>query len=118
MPIDLFTKSVQLQGYTYLGKLHYPDTEDYHDMFLSADEKTELLVYAISDGSWLLEYLAVIPGDLDHIVPASLAPASSKVRSIVPDLRRSSPRSTTMRDGYTKSIKPKRLLKTHRPSLQ
>lgn len=118
LPIDLFTKSVQLQGYTYLGKLHYPDTEYYYDMFLSADEKTELLVYANSSGGWMLLYFAVSPEDLDNIVPASLAPASSKVRSIVPDLRRSSPRSATMRDGFTKSIKPTSLLKAHRYSLQ
>ena len=108
LPIDIFTKSLQLQGYTYLGKLHYPDTEYYEDMFLSADGKTEALVYANTYGGWVIEYFALIAEDLNHIIPASLAPASSKVRSIVPDLRRGSPRNATMHNSFKKPNKPMR----------
>ena len=105
LPFDFFKKSLQLQGYTYLGKLHYPDTEKYDDLFLSADEKTEVMVYANTYGGWIIEYYPLIPEDLNHIVPANLAPASSIVRSIAPDLRRSSPCSATIIDGYKRAIK-------------
>ena len=115
MPVDIFHKSLQLQGYTYIGKLHYPDTEDYDDLFLSADGKTEAKVYANLYSGWIIEYIAHNPEDLNHIIPADQAPASRKARRIAPDLRRSSTRSTTMRDGY---IKPMRLLKAHGRSLQ
>ena len=118
LPVDIFTKSLQLQGYTYLGKLHYPDTEKYDDLFLSADGKTKVLVYANTYGGWIMEYQVLNPEDLNHIIPASLAPASSKAHRITPDLRRSSSRSATIRDGYMKPINPMRSLKAHGRNLQ
>lgn len=111
LPIDVFTKSLQLQGYTYLGKLHYPDTEDYDDLFLSADGKTEAMVYLNFNGGCIIEYFPFDPEDLDYIIPASLAPASSKIRSIAP-MRHSSSRSATMRNNFMKSNKPMRSLNT------
>ena len=108
LPIDVFTKSLQLQGYTYLGKLHYPDTEAYYDIFLSADEKTEVLLYANIDGGWVIDYFALVPDHLNHIVPANLAPANSKVCRIVPDIRRSSTHSAAMRNSFMKPIKQMR----------
>ena len=68
LPIDIFTKSLVLQGYTYLGKLHYPDTEDYDDLFLSADGKTEVMVYANPYGGWVIDYFPYDPEDFNHIV--------------------------------------------------
>ena len=103
LPIDIFTKSLQLQGYTYLGKFHYPDTEDYDDMFLSADGKTEALVYANAYGGWIISYNPLVSEDFNHIIPASLAPTSSKVRSIATGMRHSSPRSATMHNNFMKS---------------
>ena len=103
LPIDIFTKSLQLQGYTYLGKLHYPDTEYYDDMFLSADGKTEALVYANAYGGWIISYNPLVSEDFNHIIPASLAPTSSKVRSIATGMRHSSPRSATMHNNFMKS---------------
>ena len=104
VPIDIFTKSLQLQGYTYLGKLHYPDTEDYDDMFQSADGQTGVLVYANNYGGWIIEYYPFDPEDLNYLVPTNLAPASSKVRSIA--MRRSPSHNVKMRKY---SMKPMRL---------
>lgn len=110
LSINDFNKSLQLQGYTYLGKLHYPNTEDYIDTFQSADEKTEAFCYADTGGGWVIQYAPFNPEDLNYIIPASLAPANSKVRSIVQDLRRGSPRNATMHNCF---IKPMRTLKAH-----
>ena len=104
---DVFNKSLQLQGYTYLGKLHYPDTEDYYDVFLSADEKTEVASYGyLEDFALQLQYFPFDPEDLNYIVPESLAPASSKVPRLVPDVRHSSFHSALKRDDF---IKPGRM---------
>ena len=89
LSVDVFNKSLQLQGYTYLGKLHYPNTEDYYDMFLSADEQTEVVGFGDTN-SWVLLYYPFDPEDLNYIVPASLAPATSKIQGIVPKPRCSS----------------------------
>ena len=106
LPIDIFHKSLLLQGYTYLGKL--PDSEYYDDMFLSADGQTEVLVYANTYGGWIMEYFALVAEDLNHVIPASLAPASSKVRSIAPNLRRSSTLNRTGHHGFMKPSKQTR----------
>jgi hypothetical protein len=111
LPIDIFTKSLQLQGYTYLGKLHYPNNDFYDDFFLSADGETEALVYANTYGGWIIDYLPFYSEDLDYIIPANLAPASSKIRSIAP-MRHSSSRSATMRNNFMKSNEPMRSLNT------
>ena len=111
LPIDIFTKSLLLQGYTYLGKLPNPDTEDYNDLFLSADEKSEALVYPNDYGGWVIEYHALVPEDLNHIIPANLAPASNMSRSIVSGMRRSSTHSATMYNSNMKPIKQRRSLK-------
>ena len=115
VPLDVFTKSLQLQGYTYLGKLHYPDTEDYDDLFLSADGQTEALVYANYNGGCIIDYIAYDPEDLDYIIPANLAPASRKVQGIAPKPRRSSLNNVKMRND---SMKPMRALKAHDRSFQ
>ena len=107
LSVDVFNKSLLLQGYTYLGKLQNPNTGDYYDIFLSADEKTEVLSYGDTESRSLL-YYPFDPEDLNYVVPASLAPASSKVPSIVPNLRRSSLHSALMRDDY---IKPSRQMR-------
>ena len=108
LPVDILHKSLLLQGYTYLGKLHYPDTEDYDDLFLSADGKTEVSVYHNGYGGWVMDYYDLYPEDLDHIIPANLAPASSKVRSIAPNLRRSSTLNRTGHHGFMKPSKQTR----------
>ena len=105
LPVDIFTKSLQLQGYTYLGKLPVKDSEKYDDMFVSADGKTEVLSYANTYGGWIIEYFALKDEDLNKVIPASLAPASSKISSIASGMRRSSPRSATMRNSNFKPIK-------------
>ena len=110
LSVDVFNKSLQLQGYTYLGKLHYPNTEDYYDLFLSADEKTGVVGYGDTK-SWILVYYPFDPEDLNYIVPASLAPATSKIRSIVPDLRPNLRHSVLIRDDYTEPIEHTRSLK-------
>jgi hypothetical protein len=91
--------------------LHYPDTEDYDDLFLSADGKTEAMVYLNFNGGCIIDYFAFDPEDLDYIIPANLAPANSKIRSIAP-MRHSSSRSATMRNNFMKSNKPMRSLNT------
>ena len=101
---DDFTTSLLLQGYTYLGKLHDPDTESYDDLFQSADEKTQVRSYLDPDGVWVMEYTPFNPEDLNNIIPTSLAPASSKVPSIVPNVRRSSLRSAAMRNNFMKPL--------------
>ena len=105
LPVDIFTKSLQLQGYTYLGKLPVKDSEKYDDMFVSADGKTEVLVYPNTYGGWVIEYFALKAEDLNKVIPASLAPASSKISSIASGMRRSSPRSATMHNSFKKPIK-------------
>ena len=106
LPIDMFNKSLLLQGYTYLGKLHYPDTEDYDDLFLSADEKTGVLVYPNSYGGWVMDYAPFDPDDLDYVIPASQAPASSKSRSNASGKRLSSRPSATTHSGFMRPAKP------------
>ena len=103
LPIDVFTKSLQLQGYTYLGKLHYPDTEDYDDLFLSADGKTEAMVYLNFNGGCIIEYFPFDPEDLNYIVPASLAPANSGMRSIALPAYGRATHSATMHNYLMKS---------------
>ena len=115
VPLDVFTKSLLLQGYTYLGKLHYPDTEDYDDLFQSADGQTGVLVYANYNGGCIIEYCPFDPEDLDYIIPANLAPASRKVQGIAPKPRRSSLNNVKMRND---SMKPMRALKAHDRSFQ
>ena len=115
LPIDVFTKSLQLQGYTYLGKLHYPDTEDYDDLFLSADGQTEAWVYANYNGGCIIDYFAFDPEDLDYIIPANLAPANRMVQGIAPKPRRSSLNNVKKRND---SMKPMRALKAHDRSFQ
>ena len=114
-PIAVFTKSLQLQGYTTLGKLHYPDTEDYDDFFQSADGQTGVLVYANYNGGCIIEYCPFDPEDLDYIIPANLAPASRKVQGIAPKPRRSSLNNVKMRND---SMKPMRALKAYDRSFQ
>ena len=102
LPVDILHKSLLLQGYTYLGKLHYPDTESYDDLFLSADGKTEVSVYHNDYGGWVMDYYDLYPEDLNHIIPADQAPANSKARKIAPDMRRNPTRSATMRNSFMK----------------
>ena len=115
VPLDVFTKSLLLQGYTYLGKLHYPDTEDYDDFFQSADGQTGVLVYANYNGGCIIEYCPFDPEDLDYIIPANLAPANRKVQGIAPKPRRSSLNNVKMRND---SMKPMRALKAYDRSFQ
>ena len=110
LPVDILHKSLLLQGYTYLGKLHYPDTDSYDDLFLSADGKTEVSVYHNDYGGWIMDYYDLYPEDLDHIIPASLAPASSRRRSIAPAVYRGAAPSATKSNSFMKPIRQTRSL--------
>lgn len=85
VPIDIFTKSLQLQGYTYLGQVNDPDDGTTYEIFQSADGKTNAAVYANSYGGWIVDYYQADS-------------TSNTARGMVPDMRRSSARSATMRN--------------------
>ena len=95
VPVDIFFKSLQLQGYTYLGKLYDVESESYDDMFLSADGQTEVKVSENDYGGWVIDYCALVSEDLNNVIPADLAPASRKQFRIAPNTRRSSTSSET-----------------------
>lgn len=59
--------SLQLQGYTYLGVFNSPNSQRTADFFVSADGKTEVQCYQMSENHIMLYYESTKAEDLERV---------------------------------------------------
>lgn len=62
---------IELQGYEYKGILPHPDEEELGKCFLylSPDEKTEVLLLEYGAGGWEIFYMPTDPEDVARVEP-------------------------------------------------
>ena len=72
VPLEVAVQHVSLQGYGFKGVLPHPDEEKLGMLylFLSPDEKTEVLILEHGAGGWEIFYMPTEPEDVANVIPA------------------------------------------------
>lgn len=67
--VDMMKSELEREGYTYRGRLVYPDIEGItYSLYMPEDEQLEVMLIDWGDGVWSVAYQYPDPNDLQFLV--------------------------------------------------